>query len=243
MTQGDSALRAAPPARAPPFGSAPDGEAPSRPPHELPPPLPPGRDRRGWPIPIALALLGPFLALRAEACADPSKAPQRLKTLLDEAAAVLAGVEAYQRHPLPPRRLDRPVLWSAGGARLLDYGGEGPVLVVAPSLVNRATVLDLLDERSFMAGMARSGLRALLLDWGEPSAEDLGLGLEGYARERLAPALRAAARIGGEPPALMGYCMAGALCVGALSLEPGLARRFAATAAPWDFRHMPGLRG
>ncbi len=205
--------------------------------------MPPGRDRRGWPIPIALALLGPFLALRGEPRADPLQAPERLKALLDEAAAVLAGIEAYQRHPLPPRRLERPALWSAGGARLLDYGGEGPILVVAPSLVNRATVLDLMDERSFMAGMARSGLRALLLDWGEPSGEDLRLGLEGYARERLAPALRAAAEIGGEAPALMGYCMAGPLCVGALSLDPGLARRFAAVAAPWDFRHMPGLEG
>lgn len=229
-----------------PKASAP-GETASRPPQDSPPPhpppLPPGRDRRGWPIPVALALLGPFLALEPEERPDPLEAPRRFKALLDEAAAVLAGIEAYQSHPLPPRRLDRPVLWSAGGARLLDYGGEGPVAVAVPSLVNRATVLDLLDERSFMAGLAASGVRALLLDWGEPSAEDLALNLEGYARARLAPALRRAAEIGGEPPALMGYCMAGALCVGALSLEPNLARRFAAVAAPWDFRHMPGLAG
>lgn len=220
---------------------APSGS--SRPP-QGPAAAPPGRDRRGWPIPIVLALLGPFLALRREEGGDLAEATERLRGLLDEAAAVLAGIEAYQRHPLPARRLDRPVVWSAGGARLLDYGGEGPVLVATPSLVNRATVLDLLDERSFMAGMAASGLRALLLDWGEPSAEDLALGLEGYVRERLTPALRAAAALGGgEPPALMGYCMSGALCVGALSLDPTLARRFAAVAAPWDFRTMPGFEG
>ena len=208
------------------------------------PPGAPGRDRRGWPTPIALALLGPFLALHEEDRVDPAQAGGRFSRLLEEAEKVLAGIEAYQRHPLPARKLDRPVIWSGGGARLLDYGGEGPVAVATPSLVNRATVLDLIDERSLMSAMAASGLRALMLDWGEPDGDDLRLGLDGYARRRLAPALRAAAALGGgEPPALMGYCMSGALCLGTLSLDPTLARRFATVAAPWDFSNMPGLEG
>ena len=50
----------------------------------------------------------------------------------------------------------RPVVWAQGSARLLDYGATVPgapdarPLLVAPSLINRATILDLTEERSLM---------------------------------------------------------------------------------------------
>src|SRR5690606_31683639 len=82
----------------------------------------------------------------------------------------------------PRRRVPEPVpaVWTEGSARLLDYGQLArararPVFVV-PSLVNRAHVLDLLPERSFLRSLAGTGLRPLLLDWGAPGPEERTFG-------------------------------------------------------------------
>ena len=56
---------------------------------------------------------------------------------------LIAGIAAYRRHPWRRDLPDPPVLWSEGGSRLLDFGGAGPTLLLVPSLVNRASVLDL----------------------------------------------------------------------------------------------------
>src|SRR3546814_15335463 len=68
-------------------------------------------------------------------------------------AALADGIEAYRRHPYRRDLADPPVLWQEGSCRLLDYGagaaragGSAPVLVV-PSLINRAYVLDLTAEQ------------------------------------------------------------------------------------------------
>ena len=57
----------------------------------------------------------------------------------------LAGIEGYRAHPYRRRLEDPPVLWQAGTTRVLAFGGEAsgaPVLLV-PSLINRAYILDL----------------------------------------------------------------------------------------------------
>src|SRR5687768_13997197 len=86
-----------------------------------------------------------------------------------EAAATtefLEGLNTYWRHPYRRRPRLLPVLWQDGPARLLDYGPAGaPPVLVLPSLINRAYILDLMPGRSLMAHLAAAGLRPLLLDW------------------------------------------------------------------------------
>ena len=60
------------------------------------------------------------------------------------------------------------MLWEEGGSRLLDYGGTGRLLLVVPSLINRAYILDLAAERSMLRFWAANGLHPVLLDWGWP---------------------------------------------------------------------------
>lgn len=157
-------------------------------------------------------------------------------------AALAAGLEAYRHHPYHRDLADPPVLWQEGACRLLDYGalpeakGGGPTVLVVPSLINRAYVLDLTAERSFLRWLARQGVRPLLMDWGRPGAEERGFTLTDYIAGRLERALDVLrAEEKGRPPLVMGYCMGGLLALGlALRRQHDLAG-LVLLATPWDF--------
>lgn len=153
-----------------------------------------------------------------------------------------AGIDAYRHHPYRRDLADPPAIWQEGSCRLLDYGAlpeavaGGPTVLVVPSLINRAYVLDLTAERSLLRWLARQGVRPLLLDWGHPGAEERGFTLTDYIAGRLARALdavRAADRT--QKPVVLGYCMGGLLALGlALRRRDDLAG-LVALATPWDF--------
>ncbi len=166
------------------------------------------------------------------------------------AMALLDGILAYRRHPyardLPPAA----AIWSEGATRLLDYGAiaggatskaEVPILVV-PSLVNRAYILDLDAETSLLRWLAGQGLRPYLVDWGRPGPEERGFTLTDYIAGRLEGALdamRAARPQGGARPIVVGYCMGGLLALAlALRRQEDLAG-LAMLATPWDFHADP----
>jgi poly(3-hydroxyalkanoate) synthetase len=152
-------------------------------------------------------------------------------------AALLRGIAAYRRHPWQRELHDPPSIWHEGSSSLLDFGPPNgrPVLVV-PSLVNRAYVLDLLPDHSMMRYLAAHGLRPLLLDWGFPGPVEQGFALSDYIAGRLERALRAAvAATGGNPIALCGYCMGGLMAVAAAERAPELVTQLALLATPWNF--------
>lgn len=160
-----------------------------------------------------------FLSIAAEVTAGDTA----------QLARVLAGVRRYQAHDavrtLPPM----PEVARMGSVCLRDYGGSGPTVVAVPSLINPPYVLDLAAGNSLLRWLATQGLRLMLVDWGTPGAEELGLDLEGYVAQRLVPL------IGGlpAPPALLGYCLGGTLALAAAALVP--VTRLALLAAPWHF--------
>lgn len=146
-------------------------------------------------------------------------------------ADLVAGIAAYRRHPARRTLQDPPVLWAEGETRLLDYGGPAtrPVLFV-PSLVNRAYVLDLAEDRSMLRHLARHH-RVLLLDWGWPGPAESGFTLTDYIAGRLERAIAAL----GTPVTLAGYCMGGLLALAAAQRRPDLVHAIALLATPWDF--------
>ena len=146
--------------------------------------------------------------------------------------ALVAGIAAYRRHPWRRTLTDPPAIWEEGGSRLLDYGmpGAPPVLFV-PSLVNRAHVLDLMQDSSMLRFLAQGGLRPLLLDWGWPGEVERQFTLADYIAGRLERALVAV----GQPVILAGYCMGGLMAVASALRRPDLVIRLALLATPWDF--------
>jgi poly(3-hydroxyalkanoate) synthetase len=146
---------------------------------------------------------------------------------------LLAGIAAYRRHGFVRTMPHVPVLWQEGSARLLDYGDPGdPPLLIVPSLVNRAYILDLLPGHSMVRSLAARGIRPVLLDWGFPDEAERRFSLSDLIAGRL---LRAIAAIG-RPLTLAGYCMGGLMAVAAAQLCPDLVDRLVLLATPWDFQ-------
>ncbi|WP_431270034.1 hypothetical protein [Dankookia sp. P2] len=142
-------------------------------------------------------------------------------------ADLLHGILAYRRHPFRRAMPPVPVAWAEGGSRLLDHGGPpgAPVLLVIPSLVNGAEVLDLLPGASMLRHLAGAGVRPLLLDWGAPGALERGFSLTDYVAGRLERALVAAVGLAGGPVVLAGYCLGGMLGLALAQRRPGSAAR------------------
>lgn len=165
----------------------------------------------------------------------------------------LEGIEGYRSHPYRRRLKDPPVLCRAGTTQVLTFGGDAagaPVLLV-PSLINRAYILDLTVQRSFARYLRERGLRPYLLDWGAPGADEREFGLDDYILGRLAPALEAVHHDAGRPVVLVGYCMGGTMVLPLATRKDVAALVLLAT--PWDFwgdgrhqarlvaAHLPGL--
>lgn len=125
-----------------------------------------------------------------------------------------------------------PVVWQEGTTRVLDHGGDParPVLLV-PSLVNRARILDLSGQRSFARWLARQGYRPLLVDWDAPGAVERDFGISDY----LARLERISRSLGTEPLNIMGYCMGGLLALALAIRWPQRVRQLVLLATPWDF--------
>ena len=149
--------------------------------------------------------------------------------------AFIEGVRAYWAHPWRRRPQPRPVLWQAGAARLLDHGGDGWPILMLPSLINRADILDLLPERSLVGHLAGQGFRPLVLDWGEPAGGELALTLADHIHGRAAAALDRVLAVAGRPPVLLGYCLGGLLACGLAQARTAELAGLALLATPWDF--------
>ncbi len=213
----------------------------------------PGPGRRPGPRPLALHMM--LASLRSSGSPDawPSSSAdwQSLMNRLAQQdganapalgpdAALIHGIAAYRRHPWS-RDIESPATsWSEGETLLRDFGGDSngaaPVLLV-PSLVNRASILDLSAARSLARYLAGAGLRVLLLDWGWPDAQARTLDLDALITGRLARAIEATIEHAGEGGrvTLVGYCMGGLLTTAVAQLLPHRIAGLALLATPWDF--------
>ncbi|MCC6470985.1 MAG: alpha/beta hydrolase [Alphaproteobacteria bacterium] len=167
---------------------------------------------------------------------DPQKFASALsdevRRLLDQLAA---GIQAYRRHPYRRDLPEPPTVWREGTSRLLDYGGDGLPVLLVPSLINRAYVLDLSAERSLARWLAARGFRTLLVDWDRPGDVERNFGLTDYIAGRLESALDAALALTGRRPALLGYCMGGLLTTALAQRRQRDLSGMVLLATPWDF--------
>ncbi|WP_200344366.1 alpha/beta fold hydrolase, partial [Rhodovibrio sodomensis] len=187
-------------------------------------------------------------SLRREiANADPSRfalALQREATRrhLD----LLRGIQAYRAHAYSRALSDPPALWQEGTTRLLDYGQcpeaadpNGTPLLVVPSLINRAYILDLKPGLSLLRHLAGLGFRPMLVDWDRPGAQERGFSLTDYIAGRLERALDAACAAAGRPLPVIGYCMGGLLALALAERRRRDVTALALLATPWDFHADP----
>jgi len=171
------------------------------------------------------------------ASADPAELDRALKRVQSARLKAFAdGVLAYRRNP-HRRNMPAPeVVWSEGSTRLLDYRPAGGLpLLVIPSLVNRAYILDLTERRSLMRWLAGRGFRPLLVDWGRPEENEADFTLTDYVAGRLDGALDAVRGLDRRAPAILGYCMGGNLAVALALRRRRDVGSLVLMATPWDF--------
>jgi polyhydroxyalkanoate synthase subunit PhaC len=148
-------------------------------------------------------------------------------------AAVMQGLRAFEAaQRLPPRAL-APIVASTGRAKLRDFGGSGPPLIFVPSLINPASVLDLIEGHSLLEWMAAQGFRVLLVDWGSPDVSERDVDIGDHITRYLVPMIESL----GEAPLLAGYCLGGTMAIAAAALTP--VRALALIATPWNFAGFP----
>lgn len=150
--------------------------------------------------------------------------------------ALLRGIAAYRRHPWHRTAIEPPVRHTHGAARLLDHSTpdtppDALTLMVVPSLLNRAHILDLLPDHSMVRSLAAEGIRPLVLDWGWPGEQERSFSLADYVDGPLLTLLGACS----QPVVLAGYCMGGLLALAAALRQPNKVRALVLLATPWDF--------
>jgi len=180
--------------------------------------------------------------LPALAAADPDSLAtavgREVRRRLDEFET---GLSRYRKHPYR-RDVSLPrAVWRDGTTSLRDYAGiegateDGMPLLVVPSLVNRAYVLDLTSERSLLRFLCRAGFRPFLVDWDRPGARERRFDLGDYVVGRLAAMLDKVIEISGRKPGVIGYCMGGNLALGLAQSRSADMAALALLATPWDF--------
>ncbi len=198
--------------------------------------------------PTVPRLWHPSLRAKAEslgrdlAGADPEAlgpAVQReIRRRLDE---LERGIRRYHQHPYRRDLSPPPVVWAEGTTQLFDYGAVGrsgaggPPLLVVPSLINRAYILDLSRRLSLMRTLAAQGFRPFLVDWAHPGPIERNFDLTAYITGRLAVALERTIALAGRPPVVIGYCMGGLLALALAQLRPRDVAGLVLLATPWDF--------
>jgi polyhydroxyalkanoate synthase len=183
--------------------------------HLLPDECAPQHEHAPRPLPLFLGLV------RAVGEKDPALA--RL---------ALDGLAKYERAERRDLRIRRDVFAGVGPSTLYDFGGDGPPVVLIPSLIKPPHVLDLDDEVSLAKATAGMGRRSLLLDWG-PARDRADLDIGGHVERLLLPLIEG---LGGSA-ALVGYCLGGTMAVAAANLTN--VDRVATIAAPWRFAGYP----
>lgn len=180
--------------------------------------------------------------LPALAAADPDSlaaaVSREVRRRLDEFET---GLTRYRRHSYR-RDVSLPrAVWRDGTTHLRDYAGiegapeDGLPLLVVPSLVNRAYVLDLTSERSLLRFLCREGFRPFLVDWDRPGPRERRFDLGDYIAGRLAAMLDKVIERSGRKPAVIGYCMGGNLALGLAQSRGADMASLALLATPWDF--------
>jgi polyhydroxyalkanoate synthase subunit PhaC len=153
--------------------------------------------------------------------------------------AYLAGVKLYRRQSLAVQASTPLMLQQIGSTKLLDYAPQlhqAPTLLVIPSLINRARILDLSPERGFLRWLVQQKIRPLLIDWNAPYAEEAGLTVSEYCArlQQFLPMLQQ--NSGSSPRHLFGHCLGGNLALALAALSPQQFRSLTLCSTPWDFQ-------
>ncbi|MGQ0527066.1 MAG: alpha/beta fold hydrolase [Alphaproteobacteria bacterium] len=153
---------------------------------------------------------------------------------------MLRGIQAYYAHPYEAPPLSFDVLWQKGTVSVkavagAKYNPAHPAILLVPSLINSAKILDLMPDRSLLRWLQEKSVNAYLLDWGNVTDDEEQKDMNVLITQRLIPALEFLNKQAGRPVHVLGYCMGGTMLAAAATLAPDKIKSLIFLAAPWDF--------
>lgn len=174
---------------------------------------------------------------------DPDAFSEALaKEIENRIHAFAEGVNSFAARPRPARMPPLPVCWREGTSKLLRADaaadGNGAPVILIPSLVNRAYILDLDPEHSLVRYLAANGHDTYLVDWDAPGETEMTFDIDRYV-DRLERIRDFVAAQSGQAPVIAGYCMGGNLALALAHRDVQKIRAMVLLATPWDFHAMP----
>lgn len=139
----------------------------------------------------------------------------------------------------------RDEVYRDGKATLWHYRSDrvelGPPVLLIPSLVSRAFILDLQPGNSLVEHLIGRGLDVYMMDWGAPNEADATNTLETYTHDMLPRAVQTIDELhDGSGVTLFGYCFGGVLTLLYAAAHPGdPIANLVQLATPVDFAQMP----
>jgi polyhydroxyalkanoate synthase len=162
------------------------------------------------------------------------------QTFSDNMQKMLLGIRQYQTHPELPKRPPTKIFWRDGEVVIrapvkMPHDKDAPIMLLVPSMINRAHILDLLPGRSMLRWMNAQGIRAYLLDWGEPVKDNGMKDINSVINKKMIPAIKFLAQHHAQSLHILGYCMGGTMAAGAAVIAPQFIKSTTFLASPWDF--------
>lgn len=160
---------------------------------------------------------------------------------LEKVRRVLEGISVFRNTPRPPiGTTPHEVVHRQDKLRVRYYAPRGPKaglpVVLVPSLINGAMVLDLEPGRSLVEALAEKGHPVYLVDWGIPGPEDADEDVGYVLLELLHRSMARIVRHAKTSQAhLFGYCMGGTLTAMYAALRPEYVASLSVLAAPVRF--------
>ncbi len=154
----------------------------------------------------------------------------------EEAIKILGGIQKYETFEHRERHQYGDVCWQKGECKLYHYAGaNGAPLLLVPSLINRAQIFDLCQDRSIARWLHEYGFDVYLLDWGDPKNDPSEENIDDLFEQRFFPAIEFIKQEKGRKIHALGYCLGGTMLCGAAAIRPEFFERLVFLATPWDF--------
>lgn len=159
----------------------------------------------------------------------------------DQSDRVRRGMHLHATLPRPPvGQTPHEVVHTQNKLKLRYYAPRSATrrapVVVVPSMINRAYILDLEPDRSLVGALAAYGHPVYLVDWGVPGDEDAAVTVADVVLGLLHRSMDRACRHAGTKQAfLLGYCQGGTLAAMYAALRPRRVAGLATFNAPVKF--------
>ena len=202
------------------------------------------REMRNGPHPLSV-----HLGMAAANMSAIQKYASNFSHILSEEDAVemVRGISMYQQHSYQPEAMATETIWSKNGVSIKLPLLKSPIkqvskfpLLFVPSIINKANILDIAEERSMLRWFNEQGIATYLLDWGDFSNNyDKDITINNLVSDLLSAAICEVSKATNSQIDIMGYCMGGTLLLPAYMSAPEHIRRMILLAAPWDFKVKP----